>query len=100
MIRIRYSESGGQLRLRMEGHAGYAPNGQDTVCAAASMLGQTLALTVKELPGSRSRKASGRLEIACDSTPEARIMFRMARTGFAALAAGYSAWVRVEEEGA
>lgn len=97
MIRIRFDERDGRLRLAMEGHAGYAPAGQDTVCAAASMLGQTLALAVREQPGSRSRKASGRLEIVCDPTPEARAMFRMARAGFEALAEGYGAWVQVEE---
>ena len=99
MIRVCFSEAGGQLRLTMAGHAGYAPRGQDTVCAAASMLGQTLALAVKEQPGSRSRKTSGQLEVVCDHTPEARVMFRMARTGFEALAAAYGAWVRVEGGG-
>lgn len=31
------------MRLDMEGHAGYAPIGQDIVCAAASTLAYTLA---------------------------------------------------------
>ncbi|MBE5813967.1 MAG: ribosomal-processing cysteine protease Prp [Clostridiales bacterium] len=97
MIHIRYSEGREQLRLHMEGHAGYGPRGQDIVCAAASVLGETLALAAGGQPGCRSSRAAGRLEIVCPNTPEALIMFRMARAGFAALAAGYGAWVRMEE---
>ena len=45
MIKIIYvtDPEGGKLTMRAEGHAGYAPAGQDIVCAAVSCLMQTLA---------------------------------------------------------
>ena len=41
MIQIRMDVEG--MRLEIEGHAGYAPIGQDIVCAAVSTLTYTLA---------------------------------------------------------
>ena len=50
MIKIIYVEDpeGGKLTMRAEGHAGYAPAGQDIVCAAVSCLMQTLAYSAAE----------------------------------------------------
>ena len=46
MINIIYNEAGQDMVLRAEGHAGYAPKGQDIVCAAVSTLMQSLAYSV------------------------------------------------------
>ena len=50
MIKIIYvtDPEGGKLTMRAEGHAGYAPAGQDIVCAAVSCLLQTLAYSAAE----------------------------------------------------
>ena len=49
MIRITYREAKENvLKLRAEGHAGYAPKGQDIVCAAVSTLMQALAFSVND----------------------------------------------------
>lgn len=50
MIKIIYAadQEGGKLTMRAEGHAGYAPAGQDIVCAAVSCLMQTLAYSAAE----------------------------------------------------
>lgn len=50
MIKIIYvaDPEGGKLTMRAEGHAGYAPAGQDIVCAAVSCLMQTLAYSAEE----------------------------------------------------
>ena len=50
MIKIIYvaDPEGGKLPMRAEGHAGYAPAGQDIVCAAVSCLMQTLAYSAAE----------------------------------------------------
>mgnify|MGYP004637191889 CR=1 FL=1 len=50
MIKIIYvaDPEGGKLTMRTEGHAGYAPAGQDIVCAAVSCLMQTLAYSAAE----------------------------------------------------
>ena len=46
MIKVNYTEldgpAGPTCRLEASGHAGYAPAGQDIVCAGASTLMQTL----------------------------------------------------------
>ena len=68
MIRVIYSELDGPegltLRLEASGHAGYAPAGQDIVCAGASTLMQALvSLLAGERPPAAmpgmSRKAPG-----------------------------------------
>ena len=50
MIKIIYvaDPEGGKLTMRAEGHAGYAPAGQDIVCAAVSCLMQTLTYSAAE----------------------------------------------------
>lgn len=46
MIQITYNEMGDMMFLRAEGHAEFAPKGQDIVCAAVSTLMQTLAYSL------------------------------------------------------
>lgn len=46
MIQVTYNEVGDVMILRAEGHAGYAEKGKDIVCAAVSVLMQTLACSV------------------------------------------------------
>ena len=46
MSQITYNEMGDMMFLRAEGHAEFAPKGQDIVCAAVSALMQTLAYSL------------------------------------------------------
>ena len=46
MIQITYNEMGDMMFLRAEGHAEFAPKGQDIVCATVSELMQTLAYSL------------------------------------------------------
>lgn len=46
MIQITYNGMGDMMFLRAEGHAEFAPKGQDIVCAAVSALMQTLAYSL------------------------------------------------------
>lgn len=41
-MQIDFRQERGQIQIRIQGHAGYAPAGEDIVCAAASMLGVLL----------------------------------------------------------
>ena len=41
-MQIDFRQERGQIQVRIRGHAGYAPTGEDIVCAAASMLGALL----------------------------------------------------------
>lgn len=57
---IRAEKAPGRLRIR--GHAGYAPPGQDIVCAAVSILAETLA---SMLPPERIFLGEGRADFDC-----------------------------------
>lgn len=48
MIRVRYYP--GEMRLRMDGHAGAGERGQDIVCAGASALMFTLIGAAEDVP--------------------------------------------------
>ena len=54
MIKVNYTEldgpAGPTCRMEASGHAGYAPAGQDIVCAGASTLMQTLCALLAALP--------------------------------------------------
>ena len=49
MIKVTFTEEGEKLSLRLEGHAGYAEIGKDTVCASASILAYTVAQFVRDV---------------------------------------------------
>lgn len=61
MIKVCYSELDGpkglSLRLEAAGHAGYAPAGQDIVCAGASTLMQALVYLLAGEEHGTSRRA-------------------------------------------
>ena len=89
-------------RLRIAGHAGYAPAGADIVCAAVSALWGTLEAELRQ----RQRRGQGRLTagpglLAFAPEPERRreieALFAFVWRGVAAVAAGYPACVRAED---
>lgn len=91
-------------RLEAYGHAGFAPKGQDIVCAAASMLMETL---VYVLAGSEEAeccayneptgpRVSVRLKGSLD--PADLNAMEFAKTGFSLLAEKYPANVRFEDK--
>lgn len=99
MIKVCYSEqdtpSGPALRLEACGHAGYAPKGQDVVCAGASCLMQAL---VSLLAGEENARADvwdepdgPRLAVKAGAPVEPWISgaFELAKAGFALLAERY-----------
>jgi uncharacterized protein YsxB (DUF464 family) len=55
MIRGVYEEKGATLTLTVTGHAGFAPMGQDLVCAGVSALVYALARTVRDWEGQLDR---------------------------------------------
>ena len=91
-------------RLEAYGHAGFAPKGQDIVCAAASMLMETL---VYQLAGSEEAeccayneptgpRVSVKLKGSLD--PADLNAMEFAKTGFSLLAEKYPANVRFEDK--
>ncbi len=107
MTTVEYTEEGGVLRLRADGHAAWAENGPDLVCAAASMLAYTLLQCLRDAEG------RGWLEeldtdiweggVLAEAAPcagremEAEMIFRTVLTGYRLLAAKHPENVRVEE---
>ena len=99
MIKVLYNELDGPegvtLRREAAGHAGYAPAGQDIVCAGASTLMQAL---VSLLAGEESTRSDAwdepdgpRLAVVADAPqkPWVEGAFELAKTGFALLAERY-----------
>ena len=104
MIKVCYSELDGpkglSLRLEAAGHAGYAPAGQDIVCAGASTLMQAL---VYLLAGEESARSDAwdepdgpRLAVAVQApvAPWVQGAFELAKAGFTLLAERYPDNVR------
>ena len=95
MIKVTYTEldgpSGPTLRLEAAGHAGYAPAGQDIVCAGASALMCALAGALDTLgaQGVQRTLSAGHAAIAADDRADVRAAFTVAVTGLRQLAAAY-----------
>ena len=71
MIRCRWAQQGEELTLEVTGHAGFAPAGEDLVCAGVTALVYALAQTVEQWaaapqislqPGSALIRAKGEQE--------------------------------------
>ena len=99
MIKVNYTEPDGPhgptLRLEAGGHAGYAPAGQDIVCAGASTLMQAL---ISLLAGEENVRSDAwdesegpRLVVTAPAPypPWVEGAFELAKTGFALLAERY-----------
>lgn len=104
MIKMNYTEldgpAGPTCRLEASGHAGYAPAGQDIVCAGASTLMQTLCALLAGEEGTKSgawdEPDGPRLAVtaAAPQKPWVEGAFEFAKAGFALLAERYPDHVR------
>lgn len=91
MIRVRVRCGPGGAELTAQGHAGYAPAGQDIVCAAVSVLAQTLANKVE------AAARSGRLLTSCVQHGETFVVQALPKPGPNALMV--ASWFDFVEEG-
>ena len=95
MMKVCYSELDGpeglSCRLEAAGHAGFAPAGQDIVCAGASALVCALAGALDALgaQGVQRTLCAGHAAIAADDRADVRAAFTVAVTGLRQLAAAY-----------
>lgn len=96
----------GEFELQLSGHAGYAPAGSDVVCAAASMLAYTAAQEVLRVEsGGKLREKphivldKGNSEVSCEfagnALCEAKILYRIIKSGYALLAANFPDHVKL-----
>ena len=80
MTVVRIKWTGDTLEVSVSGHAGYGPKGSDIVCAAVSMLSQSLAAALEQAEKDglrsdvavRSRETPGRAFNARDVRPVRR----------------------------
>ena len=93
MINIIYNEEGQDMVLRAEGHAEYAPKGQDIVCAAVSALMLSLACSVD---GGIVERDDGRdaLTVKAVQSYDSSAKFELVTDGLQLLAEQYPANVR------
>lgn len=108
MVKARFELADkGTLALTLSGHAGAAPAGVDTVCAAASMLAYTVAQEVLEMQGKGKlrKKATVKLDqgtalITCkpkkSAWSEALHLYKVAQTGYRLLTANFPENVQVK----
>ena len=93
MIQITYNEMGDMMFLRAEGHAEFAPKGQDIVCAAVSALMQTLAYSLDSGTVTRADDRNLMVVQAKQGT-DSLAKFELVTDGLILLADAYPAHVR------
>ena len=103
MIHAYTEEKDGRFSFYVSGHAGYAPYGQDLVCAGASVLTSTLAEVIyrlsdySEIAMVDEKLESGNTVLSADVGESAREDFRAATSffavGFSLLAEQYPKYV-------
>ena len=88
----------GRDEITVSGHAGYAPPGQDIVCAAISALTQTLIQAIRELTADtiQYRISPGRVDIQRgDLSADAQLLVDSFFVGCRMVADAYPDYVRV-----
>ena len=103
MIKIRIDVE--DMRLEIEGHAGYAPAGQDIICAAVSTLAYTLAQNLAlmlcmdeytaEFEDGHARIEARPPEATAE---QCRCAFMTIANGFYMLEAQYGQYIQLEGE--
>lgn len=101
MIKARIEKNGKQWEVLIEGHAGYAKEGQDIVCAAVSILTAVLVQKIRdmELETYERKEAPGKLEIKIapekEREKEIETIMDTIKTGLLLLETKYPKNVRV-----
>ena len=102
MTTVRFLEAGGRLYgFTARGHAGYAPSGEDIVCAAVSVLTQTALLGLGEVLGvpvewSRDDRAGALRASIRESTDGTEIVLRTLEAGLKNIAGQYPDQVGID----
>ena len=89
MITIIYDEKEHDMILQASGHAGFAPKGQDIVCAAVSCLMQTLAYSVDGGTATRDPDGDNVLRVQAAQSFDTLAKFELVTDGLMLLAQQY-----------
>lgn len=107
MIEAKFQKNKSYIRMTLNGHADFAENGFDTICASASILAYTLAQFVSNADKAGVLKkrptiklTEGYSKIECypkDEVAEGELMraFLFTQLGFQLLTANYSEYVNL-----
>lgn len=106
MVKVTFTEAGNTLSLRLEGHAEYAENGRDIVCASCSILAYTVAQFVMEAENKGDLASPPQIDlevgdttISCEPTEAIlngmKDMYSFAKIGYALLEHNYPQYVRL-----
>jgi uncharacterized protein YsxB (DUF464 family) len=96
MITIMMSTDG----VKVRGHANYAPQGQDIVCAGVTALTQTLVGSLETLTGNKIKydMSPGRVDIEIEDPDEdAQLLMDSFLVGIEMIADEFPEYIRVEE---
>ena len=94
MIKVTRRDSG----ITIQGHAQYAPHGQDVVCAAVSMLVQNMVISISELTTDKIQydMQPGLVEIRYGTlSAEAQLLVKSFYIGIRTIADEYPANVQI-----
>lgn len=110
MIQVKFfvCQPEGSIHMRLKGHAGYAPKGQDLVCAGASTLAYTLGEAMERMYHQNMLRRCPRIEIGegraeIIAVPKAEyfqmalLAFWVVESGMCSLGMNFPGFVRVEE---
>lgn len=104
MIRVTLLQKDGLLAgFECRGHAGYAPAGEDIVCAAVSVLTTTCVNAMETVAGVTPRVSSGEGRLSMrlrpgDRSGDAQVILRTLRQGLGDIAEQYPEYVSLSEK--
>ena len=97
MIRALYDRQA--MRISVTGHAGYAPHGQDIVCAGASTLYYTLRAAEAGRGSVSERDGEIGFAAADGSEERVRVIMDTVWQGYELLAGQYGTYMKAEKTG-
>ena len=102
MIRVTLHRTGEAITgFECRGHAGYAPAGQDIVCAAVSILTTTCVNALESVAGVKpeAQAKDGRMAVSLprDAGHDAQVILRAMRQGLRDLAEEYPQYLQLNE---
>ncbi|NMB11604.1 MAG: ribosomal-processing cysteine protease Prp [Firmicutes bacterium] len=105
MVKVEfYTDAAGRIyKFAAEGHSGFAPHGEDIVCAAVSVLLQTAVLGLQEVAGIKPQVVVGDGHLVCHLSAEetgnaaVHTILQTMLLGLQAIQAEYGGYVSVKQ---
>ncbi len=106
MVRVKVRWERGQItRLEVTGHAGFAPRGEDIVCAAVSTLAQTAVVGLREVAGVVPEVTVREGNLSCeiprlagDALEKSQVIMKTVLLGFKGIEKAHPEYVEVLEQ--